>query len=60
MNKNIFFKVQLTDYQSENVRSPQFSNDFQNLVWLQNQARGPHFQCSKLMMVVFKINLQKF
>ncbi|RNA06385.1 acylamino-acid-releasing enzyme-like [Brachionus plicatilis] len=46
--------VQLTNYQTENVRSPQFSNDFENLIWLQNQARGPHFQCSKLMMMNWK------
>ncbi|CAF0768632.1 unnamed protein product [Brachionus calyciflorus] len=46
--------TQLTNYESENLRDPKFSNDFQNLVWLQNQARGPHFQCSKLMIMNWK------
>lgn len=44
-------EAQFTDFKTENVRDPMFSHDFENLCWLQNQARGPHFQCSKLMMV---------
>lgn len=44
---------QISDY-NESVRDPRFSNDFENVCWLQNQARGPHFQCSKLMMMNWK------
>jgi acylaminoacyl-peptidase len=42
--------VQLTNT-NESVRSPRFSNDFKHLCWLQNQVNGPHFPCSKLMLM---------
>ena len=39
------------DSENQSNRDPRFSHNFENLCWLQNQARGPHFQCTKLMMV---------
>lgn len=44
----------ITDCKTQSVRDPKFSHDFENICWLQNQARGPHFQCSKLMMMNWK------
>lgn len=55
MESNFYVvKVQLTDLKNESIRDPRFTNDFENLCWLQNQAKGPHFQCSKIMIVTLK------
>jgi len=39
------------DSENQSYRDPRFSHNFESLCWLQNQANGPHFQCTKLMMV---------
>lgn len=49
-------KAQITDGKNENFRDPKFSHDYEYVCWLQNPARGAHFQCSKLMMVNFENN----
>jgi len=46
--------IKLTDAKTESLRDPRFSPDFENICWLQNQARGPHFQCSKLFIMNWK------
>ena len=46
--------VQLTKT-NESVRSPRFSNDFKYLCWLQNPVNGPHFPCSKLMLMSWSV-----
>jgi len=49
---------------TESVRDPRFSSDFENLCWLQNQAKGPHFQSSQLIIVttffLFLIMIRSF
>lgn len=42
---------QISEGQNSSLRDPRFSHDYENICWLQNQARGPHFQCSKLMIM---------
>ena len=52
LNNNKLLKAQLTDFKTEALRDPRMSNDYENICWLQNQACGAHFQCSKLMIVI--------
>ena len=38
-------------WSNESIRCPRFSNNYNHLCWLQNQVNGPHFPCSKLMLM---------